>query len=148
MGLKVTKLDKDFVKGETEYERYAFAYWRNVSDMLRKNDEVNDVVNDEIDNIECIVKISAGKKHVYRKLRSSNKFDEDKIGLGYRTTLELGVKQDNNEEVDIKKSCWFLYLWCHVDSTIKCPFRLAVVALILALPSFFETIMNLINLLK
>ncbi len=145
MELRVTKLDNDFVKGETEYERYAFTNWKNISEILK--DDPNDEEGD-LNNIECIVKISAGKKHVYRKLRSSNKFDEDKIGLGYRTTLELGVKQDNNEEVDIKKSCWFLYLWCHVDSTIKCPFRLAVVALILALPSFFETIMNLINLLK
>ena len=146
MELKVIKLDNDFVKGETEYERYAFTNWKNISEILK--DDPNDEEGD-LNNIECIVKISNGRKRVYRKCRS-NKITKDKIALGYRTALELGVKQDNNEEVVVKSSWWFWfpYLWHHIDSTIKWPFRIAVVAFICTVLSFLETIMNLINILK
>ncbi len=141
MKLKVTKLDYDFVKNETEYERYVFASWNNVSNILRNEADDKD---ERIDNIECIVKISNGKNKVYRKCRSG-KIVKEQIAMGYRTALELGVKQDKDEEVVVKKSCWFPYLWHHVDSTIKWPFRLAF---LYALPTLFETIMNIINIFK
>lgn len=124
MELKVTKLDKDFVKYETEYERYAFTNWKNISDILKKKK------GNEVNDIECIVKIISGKKKVYRKYRSSNEFNKDEIALGYRTALKLGVKQDNDDKVVIKKSCRFPYLWYHIDSTIRVPFRVAVISLI------------------
>ena len=124
MELKVTKLDKDFVKYETEYERYAFTNWKNISDILKKKK------GNEVNDIECIVKIISGKKKVYRKYRSSNEFKKDEIALGYRTALKLGVKQDNDDKVFIKKSCRFPYLWYHIDSTIRVPFRVAVISLI------------------
>lgn len=126
MELRVTKLDNDFVKGETEYERYAFTNWKNISEILK--DDPNDEEGD-LNNIECIVKISNGRKRVYRKCRS-NKITKDKIALGYRTALMLGVKQDNEDKVVIKKACWFSYLWHHIDSTIRGPFRVAVISLI------------------
>ena len=141
MKLKVTKLDNDFVKNETEYERYVFASWNNVSNILR-----NEADDDErIDNIECIVKISNGKNKVYRKCRSG-KIVKEQIAMGYRTALELGVKQDKDEEVVVKKSCWFPYLWHHVDSAIKCPFRFAIIFTVL--PTLFDAIMNIINIFK
>ena len=124
MELKVTKLDNDFVKYETEYERYAFTNWKNISDILKKKK------GNEVNDIECVVKIISGKKKVYRKCRSSNEFKKDEIALGYRTALKLGVEQDNEDKVVIKKACWFSYLWHHIDSTIRGPFRVAVIALI------------------
>ena len=139
MELKVTKLDKDFVKYETEYERYAFTYWKNISDLLKKKK------GNQVNDIECIVKIISGKKKVYRKYRSSNEFKKDEIALGYRTALKLGVKQDNDDKVVIKKSCRFPYLWYHIDSTIRVPFRVAVIALIFAILPLIETIINLLK---
>jgi hypothetical protein len=139
MELKVTKLDKDFVKYETEYERYAFTNWKNISDILKKKK------GNEVNDIECIVKIISGKKKVYRKCRSSNEFKKDEIALGYRTALKLGVKQDNDDKVVIKKSCRFPYLWYHIDSTIRVPFRVAVIALIFAILPLIETIINLLK---
>ncbi len=142
MKLKVTKLDYDFVKNETEYERYVFASWNNVSNILRNEADDKD---ERIDNIECIVKISNGKNKVYRKCRSG-KIVKEQIAMGYRTALELGVKQDKDEEVVVKKSCWFPYLWHHVDSTIKWPFRFAIIFTVL--PTLFDAIMNIINIFK
>lgn len=139
MELKVTKLDKDFVKYETEYERYAFTNWKNISDILKKKK------GNQVNDIECIVKIISGKKKVYRKYRSSNEFKKDEIALGYRTALKLGVKQDNDDKVVIKKSCRFPYLWYHIDSTIRVPFRVAVIALIFAILPLIETIINLLK---
>lgn len=139
MELKVTKHDNDFVKYETEYERYAFTNWKNISDILKKKK------GNEVNDIECIVKIISGKKKVYRKYRSSNEFKKDEIALGYRTALKLGVKQDNDDKVVIKKSCRFPYLWYHIDSTIRVPFRVAVIALIFAILPLIETIINLLK---
>ena len=139
MELKVTKLDNDFVKYETEYDRYAFTNWKNISDILKKNK------GNEVDDIECIVKIISGKKKVYRKCRSSNEFKKDEIALGYRTALMLGVKQDNEDKVVIKKACCFPYLWHHIDSTIRGPFIVAVIALIFTIPSLIEAIINLLK---
>ena len=101
--------------------------------------------DERIDNIECIVKISNGKNKVYRKCRSG-KIVKEQIAMGYRTALELGVKQDKDEEVVVKKSCWFPYLWYHVDSAIKCPFRFAIIFTVL--PTLFDAIMNIINIFK
>lgn len=139
MELRVTKLDNDFVKYEMEYERYAFTNWKNISDILKKKK------GNEVNDIECIVKIISGKKKVYRKYRSSNEFKKDEIALGYRTALKLGVKQDNDDKVVIKKSCRFPYLWYHIDSTIRVPFRVAVIALIFAILPLIETIINLLK---
>ena len=139
MELRVTKLDNDFVKYETEYERYAFTNWKNISDILKKKK------GNEVNDIECIVKIISGKKKVYRKYRSSNEFKKDEIALGYRTALKLGVKQDNDDKVVIKKSCRFPYLWYHIDSTIRVPFRVAVIALIFAILPLIETIINILK---
>ena len=139
MELKVTKLDNDFVKYETEYERYAFTNWKNISDILKKKK------GNEVNDIECVVKIISGKKKVYRKCRSSNEFKKDEIALGYRTALMLGVKQDNEDKVVIKKACWFSYLWHHIDSTIRGPFIVAVISLIFAILPLIETIINLLK---
>ena len=139
MELKVTKLDNDFVKYETEYERYVFTNWKNISDILKKKK------GDEVNDIECVVKIIYGKKKVYRKCRSSNEFKKDEIALGYRTALKLGAKQDEDDKVVIKKSCWFPYLWHHIDSTIRGPFRVAVISLIFAILPLIETIINLLK---
>ena len=139
MELKVTKLDNDFVKYETEYERYVFTNWKNISDILKKKK------GNEVNDIECIVKIISGKKKVYRKCRSSNEFKKDEIALGYRTALKLGAKQDEDDKVVIKKSCWFPYLWHHIDSTIRGPFRVAVISLIFAILPLIETIINLLK---
>ncbi len=143
MELKVTKLDKDFVKYETEYERYVFTNWKNISDILKKNK------GDEVNDIECVVKIIYGKKKVYRKCRSSNEFKKDEIALGYRTALKLGAKQDEDDKVVIKKSCWFPYLWHHIDSTIRVPFKVAIILFPISLTSSLITIFEfIINLLK
>ena len=96
------------------------------------------------DCIEGLVKISHGCKRVYRKMRTYTAegvgTDGDCVCLNYRTckTLKVdAIDKDKNDsatdenKVTIKPTNWFCYLWNHVDSTIKWPFRIAFVSLVI-----------------
>lgn len=90
--------------------------------------------------LEGLVKIQHKCRTVYRRYRGS-KVDGNVVELGYRTQKELKVK--DGDEVVIKPTNWFCYLWHNQDSCIKHPFRIAFVGIILTLISFLLTLLGL-----
>lgn len=98
----------------------------------------------DIDCLEGLVKISHGCNRVYRKMRTYTAegfgVDGNCVCLDYRTRKILKVEaidKDKNDstteenKVTIEPTNWFCYLWNHVDSTIKWPFRITFVSLVI-----------------
>ena len=99
------------------------------------------MANADQEDLEGLVKIKNGCKTVYRRYKSSS-INGETIQMGYRTRKELGV--DDGEMVSVSATNWFCYLWNNQDSCVKHPFRIAFIGIILAIISFFITLLGLL----
>lgn len=85
---------------------------------------------EEYDGIVRIRKASDNgfcKNYLYRKAvgHAAGNFTKNQVMIGHRSRKMLDVQL--NDEVIIEPACWFLYLWNHADSTIRYPFRVAII---------------------
>lgn len=139
-----------FVVNNSNYMYYALVH----STAFKKVNGENLENENNVDCIEGLVKISHGCKHVYRKMRG---FTTEGFGikgqcvcLDSRTCNMLKIKAIDKEEVGvateenkvtIEPTNWFCYIWHHVDSAIKWPFRIAVVSVA---TTFFFSLLSLL----
>lgn len=116
-------LDKDFVDKHNDYENYVLVYSKAMEELYDGK-----FCNDD-DATDALVKVRYSCTTVYRKCVARYGMKEGQVALGYRTKKILGI--DANSKVKVSKTNWFCYLWHHNDSTVKWPFRIAFIALLL-----------------
>ncbi len=129
--------DSDFVKLHLDFERYVLVH----SDAFEAifSEKMKDAQNPN--ELEGLVKIIHNGKTIYRKC-IGGAVTKDHIQMGYRTKSEL--QASIGDAIDVKKACWFCYLWRNSDSYYKYPFRIAVVAFIFATFTFIYDIVQIV----
>lgn len=135
-------IDKEFVKLHNNYERYALVYSKSFAKIY--DDKSLEYHRDDNNVLEGFVKIKHNGRTVYRKCCAHFGINGGEVAIGYRTMRELGLPEKNNAKdnnVQISATNWFCYLWKHMDSIIRWPFRIALISLLL---SIIGIILNLI----
>lgn len=84
------------------------------------------------------------KRKIIRRVISNNTrgLNGDCIIICYRSRKYLDVKE--GDTIILKKAHWFRFLWNHVDSAIRYPFRIALVFGCLSIIGVLLTVYNLL----
>lgn len=94
--------------------------------------------------LEGLLKITNPKnnKSIYRKFRFDPTVEDNRILLSLTARSELGFYktflEDTKFYVSVRKANWFCYYWKNSDSSIRSPFKLAVISLFITV--FFPII--------
>lgn len=126
----VKKFDKNFTDKYEESEQLIALQNRNIGELSGwKDAEVSD------EAWEMLVKVTNPEngRSIYRRAvgYTANDFTAQDIMLGYRSIKQLQTVIGS--KVIVQPTNWFCYLWCHAQSTIRYPFRIAIVAGLLSL---------------
>ena len=131
-------VDKEFVTLHNEYERYALVYSKSFAKIYDNNKSLKELSNNN-SALEGFVKIKYNGETVYRKCCAHFGINGGEIAIGYRTMCKLGITEED-KEVEVVSTNWFCYLWKHVDSIIRCPFRIAVISLLISVIGIITTL--------
>jgi len=83
-----------------------------------------------------VVKITNGKKSIYRLYESNPNLAANEIAMTYESKRLLGIAQiPSTETLDITKGCRFMYFWMHPNSAARISFKLGFVSCVLAIVS-------------
>ncbi|MGM9735074.1 MAG: hypothetical protein ACI3ZL_01550, partial [Candidatus Cryptobacteroides sp.] len=133
--MRVISHPKDFCANCLDYETYALVYSKSIADI--NGEQLKQT--DDRDKLNGYVRISAGRKKIYRKCRAYCGIKGDEISLGYRSRAELG----GNNNVTVAPTGWFSYHWMNSEPGLKHSFRITVVALALTALSSLLSIISL-----
>lgn len=141
---KVFTLTQDFViKHPNDYENLVALQSKQISPFIKKEGEISP------DTIEGIVRIQNASnkcKCIYRKAVGAVVYglDSEHAMLSARSMKQLDVQE--YDELIIKPANWFCYLWNHYDSTIRHPFRVAIIIGLLSIGiSLISLLLTIIN---
>lgn len=80
------------------------------------------------EEMEGILKITKGKKSIYRKYKARSIEGQNKyVSLSYRSIKQLGASP--NDCVSVQKSWWLPYLWHYYDVTIRSAFKIGIIGI-------------------
>ncbi len=128
---EVFGLTPEFVsKHQSDYENFVALHSNEVSSFIGTKEEKTP---DTIEGIVCIKNASNKCKRIYRRVVASSTYglDGSHAMLGYRSMNQLGIKE--YDKIIICPTNWFRYLWHYYDTTIRGPFKVAVVVGILSI---------------
>lgn len=117
---EVNPFNSQFVKDhKSDYEHFIALQSREIIPYL------NDA--ETFEGLVCVKNASNKCKRIYRKTVGSTAFglDGQHVMMGARSMKQLNLPKGG--KVIIKPTNWFCYLWNHYDSTIRHPFRCAII---------------------
>ena len=117
-------------KHQNDYENFVALYSKEVSSFI---DTKEGKTPDSVEGLVCIQNASNKCKRIYRRVVASSTYglDGSHAMLGNRSMNQLGINE--YDKIIISPTNWFCYLWHYYDSTIRCPFKVAVIFGILSL---------------
>jgi len=108
-----------------EFDEYAILNGREFSQLFG-----NPMPDTPSFKVEGLLKITNGKKSIYRRYLGSNLVDAASVILSDRSLAGLGITRKNVEDappvVKIMPAKWFPYSWNNSFSHIRVPFRCSV----------------------
>ena len=117
---KVEQLPTDFVTGKTDYENYVLVHSSEYTKLYSK--DKNHQTSQEEEFLDGLVKISSGKKSIYRKCRGAA-MPSKTVAIGYRSLKYLkGTDTGNLQNVTITKTCWLCFMLNHPDKAVRYSF--------------------------
>ena len=128
---EVFGLTPEFVnKHHNDYENFVALHCKEVSSYI---DTQGGKTPDTIEGIVCVKNASNKCKRIYRRVVASSTYglDGSHAMLGNRSMKQLGIKE--YDKIIICPTNWFRYLWHYYDTTIRGPFKVAVIFGILSL---------------
>ena len=141
---KVEQLPTDFVIGKTDYENYVLVHSSEYTKLY--GEDKNHPTSQEYEFLDGLVKISAGKKTIYRKCRGAA-MPVQIVAIGYRSLKYLkGTDMGNLQNVTITKTCWLCFMWHHPDTAVRysfwATFVFGVISIILGVASIILGVCN------
>ena len=121
---KVFTLTQEFVtRHPNDYENMVALQSKQVSPFIIRDDKT---VPDTIEGLVRIQNASDHSKCIYRKAVGAATFglDGDHAMLSARSMKQLDVKE--YDTIIIKPTNGFCYLWHYYDTSIRCPFHIAI----------------------
>lgn len=141
---KVFEFDSNIIsKHPNDYESLVALQSYNASEYVGKKCKCKSAFSKE--GVVCVQNSANKSKCIYRKIvsYSAHGLDKNHAMLSQRSMNQLDIKE--NDEIIIKRTCKFCFLWNHYDSTLRHPFRVAFVmgfiSIILALLSIILAIL-------
>ncbi len=101
--------------------------------------------------LEGLLKITnpCTKRSIYRKYFFHKDVDKNTVLLSLTSRSELGFHDKLSKEtklyVCVKETNWFSYYWHNSDSFIRCPFKLAIAALVCSFISIIPVLYHMIR---
>lgn len=120
----IKDMDTAFVQSIADYEKYVLLNTRSAGY-----------------DIDGFMRISNGRKSIYRKARGRNGVCTNEVALAYRSQAELGVKSES--EVFIRPASFLAYYWYNSEKHTKWVFRIAVIGFVLTILSAIISIISL-----
>ena len=122
---RVFTITKEFIeKHPDNYEHLVALQSNEVAKYISANCKN---ITDTIEGLVRIQNAANKSKYIYRKAvaSSTHGLDADHAMLSSRSMKVLDIKE--YDEIIIKQTSWFFYLWNHYDTTIRAPFQVAVI---------------------
>ena len=122
---RVFTITKEFIeKHPDNYEHLVALQSNEVAKYISANCKN---ITDTIEGLVRIQNAANKSKYIYRKAVASSTYglDADHAMLSSRSMKVLDIKE--YDEIIIKQTSWFFYLWNHYDTTIRAPFKVAVI---------------------
>jgi len=93
-----------------------------------------------------VVKITYGSRSIYRQFaaRSIDGLNKGVVGLTLNSWMQLGL-QNNQQEVQVKKSWWFPFYWSHPNSATRISFILGLVSVALAILGIVISLISILS---
>ena len=124
---KIIELNSDFVKAHPDnYEQYAILDTHAFAKIFGNLEKI------PMGEQEGLLKISCNCRSIYRKYRGmSIEGEQNYVAISYKARKHL--KASLGDEVQIKRACWFCYLWNYYDVTIRGAFRIAIIGIVISI---------------
>ena len=106
-------------------DEYAYFYSKSYSEIFGKTKKNTTALG----KLQGYIKISNGRKTIYRKYRALKEINDGVVQLSYNSLCELGL----SEEVTISKSCSFCYLLFYPDSILRIIYIASLLSLLFSM---------------
>ena len=116
-------------------DEYAYFYSKSYSEIFGKTKKNTTALG----KLQGYIKISNGRKTIYRKYRALKEINDGVVQLSYNSLCELGL----SEEVTISKSCSFCYLLFYPDSILRIIYIASLLSLLFSMIGVVLSVISL-----
>lgn len=116
-------------------DEYAYFYSKSYYEIFGKTKKNTTGLG----KLQGYIKISNGRRTIYRKYRALNGVNADVVQLSYNSLCEL----DLSEEVTISKSCSFCYLLFYPDCILRIIYIASLLSLLFSMISVVLSVISL-----